>query len=302
MSKGYIYVLANSSMPELVKIGKTTRQPRDRAQELSKVTGVPTPFIVVYEKLVEDPDAVESFVHEVLARKGYKVAENREFFSSPVAEVIDAIIQAIDSLKRSNKDANKNVSNINGDVPVHAWMGIWKQANDFFYGEEDCLEDASEALKLFKKATKLGCYLAYERIAVIYFHGLVGPVNYNEALKVCKEGVAKGNYVCHIWMARVFINLDKIENSRKCILNFIGDRSGNMDELIEENIPTINHLVHAIANYFILAMPPDEEVKNNLLEVRLEFMKELDDILDFFKKNNAPKIKEYLRLKDWMLL
>lgn len=133
MSGGYIYVLANSSMPDLVKVGKTTRQPIERAQELSKVTGVPTPFTVVYEKLVEDPDAVESFVHAALAKKGHKIAENREFFSSPVAEVIDAIVQAISDLQRSPEGANKTeTTDTKHDTSTHVWMDIWKQANAIF--------------------------------------------------------------------------------------------------------------------------------------------------------------------------
>lgn len=35
-NRGYIYVLANSAMPDLVKVGKTTRTPAERAAELSK--------------------------------------------------------------------------------------------------------------------------------------------------------------------------------------------------------------------------------------------------------------------------
>ena len=61
MSSGYLYVLANSSIPGLVKIGKTTRLPSERADELSRVTGVATPFIVVYEDYFDDCAAAESF-------------------------------------------------------------------------------------------------------------------------------------------------------------------------------------------------------------------------------------------------
>ena len=43
-SKGYVYVLINSSMPNLVKIGKTTKDPNERVKELSSATGVATPF------------------------------------------------------------------------------------------------------------------------------------------------------------------------------------------------------------------------------------------------------------------
>lgn len=75
-----MYVLANSSMPGLVKVGKTTRLPSDRADELSGVTGVATPFIVVYEEYFDDCDAVEAHVHTRLAGKGLRLSANREFF------------------------------------------------------------------------------------------------------------------------------------------------------------------------------------------------------------------------------
>ena len=84
MSEGFIYVLVNSSMPDLVKVGLTTRKPCDRAIELSGVTGVPTPFIVVYETQVNDCSAAEKFVHELLSTKGYRVSEAREFFKAAV--------------------------------------------------------------------------------------------------------------------------------------------------------------------------------------------------------------------------
>ncbi|MSR16677.1 MAG: GIY-YIG nuclease family protein [Methylococcaceae bacterium] len=92
-NRDYIYVLANSAMPDLVKVGKTTRTPAERAAELSKVTGVPTPFIVVYEQLVDDCTAAEEFVHTMLQQKGYRESDNREFFRAPVSEVIQIIIK-----------------------------------------------------------------------------------------------------------------------------------------------------------------------------------------------------------------
>jgi hypothetical protein len=91
MAAGYSYVLANSSMPGLVKVGKTTRAPSDRADELSGVTGVATPFIVVYEDYFEDCDAVESFVHTKLGQHGVRVSETREFFRASVSEVLKII-------------------------------------------------------------------------------------------------------------------------------------------------------------------------------------------------------------------
>lgn len=51
---GYVYILSNAAMPGLLKIGKTTRTPDERARELARGTGVPGPYTV--EHSVEVPD------------------------------------------------------------------------------------------------------------------------------------------------------------------------------------------------------------------------------------------------------
>jgi hypothetical protein len=48
MASGYVYILVNHSMVGLLKIGRTVRDSRARARELS-TTGVPTPFQVAFE-------------------------------------------------------------------------------------------------------------------------------------------------------------------------------------------------------------------------------------------------------------
>ena len=62
---GYVYVLTNPSIRG-VKIGRTDREPADRAAELSGASGIPTPFKVFYAQRVSDPANVEGAVHEDL--------------------------------------------------------------------------------------------------------------------------------------------------------------------------------------------------------------------------------------------
>lgn len=93
-NNGYIYVLMNPSLQNMVKIGKTTRTPEERAKELSSNTGVPTPFVVVYSYLFEDCTLAENFVHTYLETKGYRVSSNREFFEIPINEAVDSVIKA----------------------------------------------------------------------------------------------------------------------------------------------------------------------------------------------------------------
>ena len=78
MSKGYVYILKNPSMPGLLKIGKTTRSVHQRCNELF-VTGVPTPFEVVAEMCAPDCGELERYVHKALHQ--FRVSECREFFA-----------------------------------------------------------------------------------------------------------------------------------------------------------------------------------------------------------------------------
>lgn len=85
---GKIYAMLNPSMPGLVKIGKTTRLSESRAHELS-TTGVPTPFIVIYEVDVEDCDVAEQLVHKTFASQ--RVNDRREFFRVEPKVAVDVL-------------------------------------------------------------------------------------------------------------------------------------------------------------------------------------------------------------------
>ena len=75
----YIYVLVNTSVPNMVKIGMTTNTPQQRAREISKATGVAIPWIPIYEFKCYRSDLLEREVHEYLHE--WRVASNREMFA-----------------------------------------------------------------------------------------------------------------------------------------------------------------------------------------------------------------------------
>lgn len=100
-SEGYIYAMINSSIEGQVKIGKTTRDPYERAKELSSATGVPTPFIVVFYKHFKDCHLAEKTIHQFLEKKGCRVNNNREFFNISTTEAID-VIQSMYNIEQEN--------------------------------------------------------------------------------------------------------------------------------------------------------------------------------------------------------
>lgn len=78
-------------MAGLIKIGKTKRDSRLRAKELSN-TSVPTPYTVAFEIFSDDMDALEKKIHDKLA--DFQIASNREFFRYPLDKAI-ALLQKL---------------------------------------------------------------------------------------------------------------------------------------------------------------------------------------------------------------
>ena len=85
---GYVYILINSSMPGLIKVGHTIRDSRARARELH-TTGVPTPFTLAFEVLSDDCTTFESRFHDTL--DDFRVSTNREFFRYPLDRAISLL-------------------------------------------------------------------------------------------------------------------------------------------------------------------------------------------------------------------
>ncbi len=82
---GYVYCLVNDSMPGLVKVGMTMRDPSERLKEANRTTFVPTPFTIAFAKRVSDPAEKEQIIHKALA--AHRINKRREFFSSTPADV-----------------------------------------------------------------------------------------------------------------------------------------------------------------------------------------------------------------------
>ena len=72
-----VYILTNEAMPGIIKIGWTDNSIEQRMKELDK-TGTPLPFTCYYAKQVDDPNFVESKLHEAFDK--FRIRDNREFF------------------------------------------------------------------------------------------------------------------------------------------------------------------------------------------------------------------------------
>ena len=88
MSSGYVYVLSNKAMPNLIKIGHTTRTSGIRIEELF-TTGVPTKFDIEIEIFTEDAPLLEKKLHSVF--RVYRFRSDREFFKCEVEFAVKKI-------------------------------------------------------------------------------------------------------------------------------------------------------------------------------------------------------------------
>ncbi|MEZ2354984.1 GIY-YIG nuclease family protein [Caballeronia sp. RCC_10] len=235
MNAGFVYVLANSAMAGLVKVGKTTRSPNERAAELSKATGLPSPFIVVYEQFFNDCHETEAFVHTYLERKGYRVSSTREFFNAPVNEVVRAVSMAPGAIDNDNCVATTHAwngtkpdeddldlltlkgSSSDGSPP---WDDIFIDAESHYWGVGDCLQDRAEAYRLFKQAASLGCLAAYPHLGRMTKDGEGVRADEQKALDLFKEGARKGSIYCYMEMAKLFEETNQTENAHKCYSMF----------------------------------------------------------------------------------
>jgi len=84
--KGFVYIMTNDSMPDLIKVGMTTKIPTERAKELEG-TGHPKPFVVQYCALFDDMSLAEKNAHLAL----FRYRDGKEFFKVDVTTAIRCI-------------------------------------------------------------------------------------------------------------------------------------------------------------------------------------------------------------------
>jgi hypothetical protein len=89
MGDDIIYVLSNPSIPGLLKIGYTRKEIGIRIKDLSKATGVPTPFKLEYVFRCYNGLQLESDIHKHL--KDFRPNNYREFFDVTLNQAIEAI-------------------------------------------------------------------------------------------------------------------------------------------------------------------------------------------------------------------
>jgi hypothetical protein len=80
----WVYILTNSVIPGIVKIGYTRLDPFDRALQVSRGTGVPIGYDVEWAYKCYKGERIEREVHKYF--KKFRISPNREFFRVSIEE------------------------------------------------------------------------------------------------------------------------------------------------------------------------------------------------------------------------
>lgn len=233
MTQGYIYAMINPSIPDTVKVGKTTRDPQGRADELSAATGVATKFIVVYSEFFLDCNVAEEYVHTVLENGGHRVSSNREFFSAQITDVIKVI--ATTPGKAHPDREGGDISEFNQDR-MDPWVDLVAQANSNYYGDASTLQDYGAALRLYKNVAKLGHAKSNLNIGTIYKYGQGVAADDLQALNYWKEGAFRGDWRCYGKMGLLYLeytSLYNFENAEKCFSRYLEGLWNDPNVLLE---------------------------------------------------------------------
>ena len=148
--RGWIYVISNKSMPGLVKVGYSSKDPEERAKELDH-TGTPHPYIVEDDFLIEgDLIETEQSIHQSLS----SYLEGKEWFRCSPEEAIAAIRQVcgdrviLESLK---KGTTEKVETEKAKLEENPYLNI---ETDFFIEIGKRCEDAGRYIDAYKYYTK----------------------------------------------------------------------------------------------------------------------------------------------------
>lgn len=208
--KGYIYVLENPAMPQIHKIGKTTRDPFARAEELSASTGIPTAFVLVFQQSFNDCHKAEKKIHASLTARQGRLSNSREFFTTSLKDIIQ-LIQEVkledDLLSKNDEDTLTKPETIEVQREQLLKGAIFK-----YLGLGDVIQDPYEARDAFILASELGNIFANRWLAIMYYQGHGGRRSDKKAFDYLKKGLLAGDLNCLVLLAILSEKSRKYQN------------------------------------------------------------------------------------------
>jgi hypothetical protein len=172
MSAGYVYVLINEEMPNLVKVGRTSGEPEVRAKQLSSSMGVPKSFLVYKAYAVRDSVEAERIAHSTLAKFFERPNSGREFFSGSPQEVSLILEEVLkDCLLDADDFSVEEFSYFLGRLKLKEFTFACLEFEDVFSRLDVSLDNlkASEVLTTMVGAYVASCMAVNRRPAYEWF-------------------------------------------------------------------------------------------------------------------------------------
>lgn len=128
VNPGYVYILSNPDLRELLKIGMTSKSPIIRANELSGTTGVSSKYEIEYYGKVSDRFLAEKEAHKRLERFHHK----KEFFRVNIEVAIYSIettgyLIEREYIKPGNDHKVLNYAQNIDQIPYKQLVKEWKE-------------------------------------------------------------------------------------------------------------------------------------------------------------------------------
>jgi hypothetical protein len=123
--RGSVYCIANDTMPGIVKIGATLRNPEDRLNEARATTWAPSCFRIIAQAAVEDAFGTESALHALLAHRRFEA--RREFFTLTHAEA-RAVFLTVELITDRTEGASQSTEGAMAAGESSAPRGQWPPA------------------------------------------------------------------------------------------------------------------------------------------------------------------------------
>lgn len=281
---GYVYILINASMPGLIKVGMTTRSVEERAEELSRATGVPTAFVVAYKVEVNDCESGEKYVHSVLEDKGYRVNKNREFFTAPLYVAVDAI--------NEYKSSEGTYTEREDKTPAER---EYELAENYECGYGEFVKDQERAIYHYQKAIELGSSKACGDMARIEYDMALNVKKQIDEAKYIKcaigyllKGVELGGTSYYRDLARLYSKVGQLSEAKKYWVLY---KKYDFDRWIKWNAGSYDKPSFASLYYYVLK-------KKQIPEVLISNLRKRPDVMGFCiqtAKNNLSHLglKEY---------
>lgn len=219
---GYIYILKNHYIPNVYKIGYTTRDSIKRAKEISRDTGVPGNWEVAREWPVIDAYETEQYIF--LEFKEYRIQKKElfNFIGTTLCEVIKtmdvllsnrqkSLIEYIEKLNKyearrreavrkveqaltAEQNDTKHLNHIRENIDKVNRESKLVEINEFKKKNKKLVIYilATVALIIFLKLQfDMGSFLFYGSFIVILFFMIIGITTNNDEIKFLKGNISK---------------------------------------------------------------------------------------------------------------